>query len=364
MKKIIFYLLLLMVLSFSVTVGATNLTARSFGMGGAFTGLADDLSSILYNPAGLSQSGIVGLDVEVGLLSPDYGEYEDFMKVPNKLDDEYLTEHPAAIIPDFTMEGQAMVGANLGSFGVAYSSNAIGKSEGNGVNEADFTLTNLNTGSLVLGRKMKNPPLKFIDLAYGVNLKLYQMKKHSYIVENDSVHEDDLKGNGYDIDLGFLASVTDRLKFGVQLRNVFSSDVDLKGTRTFYDYVYSPDGGELKEIDEDGSKKDKEKMYRAMRVGASFDVPLIGLTLAADIDNFPLLSETDDDPVYYLGLEKDLFFNGLSLRAGTFSQQKGSNYTTLGLGLNLTGFSLDAAVGSSDSFKSNGTVLLSGSMKF
>src|SRR6056297_1774730 len=47
------------------------MTAKAFSMGGAFNGVADDVRAVLFNPAGLTQSGIVGLQGNGGLSDID-----------------------------------------------------------------------------------------------------------------------------------------------------------------------------------------------------------------------------------------------------------------------------------------------------
>ena len=101
-----------------------------------------------------------------------------------------------------------------------------------------------------------------------------------------------------------------------------------------------------------------------MRVGASFELPVFGTTLAADLENIGPLSESDE-MIYHLGIQQNLFINLISLRAGTYGPEingEDSIYTA-GLGLNLTKLHLDAAVGT-DKSGDNLSGMISGRFKF
>src|SRR6056297_2871602 len=63
------------------------MTAKAFSMGGSFTGVADDVGAVLFNPAGLTQSGIVGLQGSAGVSDVDTGELGEVMDFANKFAD-------------------------------------------------------------------------------------------------------------------------------------------------------------------------------------------------------------------------------------------------------------------------------------
>ncbi len=89
MKKYILIAVLMVQAAFLLAVFDDYIpSARARAMGGAYTGLADDVSSIFFNPAGLSQ---VNYEAQIGftnLYGQDYSEFKSAavgIKLPNKL---------------------------------------------------------------------------------------------------------------------------------------------------------------------------------------------------------------------------------------------------------------------------------------
>ena len=63
-RSVVFVLLMLMPASFAGAQSFETAGARALGMGGAFVGVADDVTAIWWNPAGLATGGFFGLAVE------------------------------------------------------------------------------------------------------------------------------------------------------------------------------------------------------------------------------------------------------------------------------------------------------------
>ncbi len=379
MKKLMVTGLVFLLLSGSVGIaGASDMTAKAYGMGGAFTGIADDLTSVLYNPAGLSQSGFLGLQINFGMATPSYSDFEKLMEIPDYMAnyEDYTDEELQDKFPeDLHIDGQALVGANLKSFGVALNLDNSFEVDSEGTSV--WMKNNATTETMVsFGKKLNSPPLNLGAFSYGFNLKMLRTDYGGYEVDTPSDAEilggsypwtatTTAQGSGFGLDVGVLAKVSDRVTLGAQVRNLWAEDYTISGKKEISEYQPSPDLDNMSWVempDEDFTAT--VSPARVMRVGASFEVPVINATLAADIDNFPLLTNNGEDMVYHLGLEKNLLFNGLSLRAGTFSQQEGSQVYTLGVGFNLYKFHVDMAAASDDGFEDNMSTVMSANMKF
>ncbi len=85
LKKIGFFIIVLslvLLISYEVEAETTleplmsaEALARPYGMGGAFTAVSDDPSALVFNPAGLYQSGRVGFLASGGLVADDVFQY-------------------------------------------------------------------------------------------------------------------------------------------------------------------------------------------------------------------------------------------------------------------------------------------------
>ncbi len=332
-------------------VQAYQLTARSFGMGGAFTAVADDVEAILYNPAGMADSGIVGLDFSTGLTLLNRDELEKLEGIQDNTEFTYI-DNISGVTDDVGLDYQIFFGAKLRSFGLAYNINEQNLLE---YNNGDYRYSNKRVSESIFtyGNELINPPLELGALSYGFNLKIIDIGKNSFDMENET--EKKSKGNGFEVDFGLLAKVTDNFRVGCVVENLLPTDIDLNGEVKEYRY-----DGSAWVIDDKYDYSEEEDFDTNVRLGAVLDVPVVNLKIAADIDN--LLDNNDAGQVLHIGLEKDLFFNLMTLRAGMVTGSA-VNITTLGFGMNLSGFNLDFAVGE-DNKRDDITALLSANMRF
>jgi len=329
------------------------MTAKAFSMGGAFTAVADDVGAVLFNPAGLTQSGIVGFQGNAGVSGVD--QFNNYTKLAELLDEEDIDINDAkeietkfSTLMDSSVGMQAFAGANLKS--VALSGNIKSDytiKEGTNNDEKVFENNNDISAIISYGSKLASTPADITSLAYGFNIKMTQHNyiKYDYnISKNETTNEIVAKGNSIDLDFGVLAKMTDVLKVGAQIENLYSSGYDLE---------------------ENGNMVKSDIMpKRNMIIGASFEIPVIGTTLAADLENIGPVSESDE-MIYHLGVQQNLFLNLISLRAGTYGPEiNGDDSTyTAGIGINLTKLHLDAAVGT-DKSGDNMSGMVSGRFKF
>lgn len=360
---ILFMLFLVFLLGLTGQTLAIDMTARSLGMGGAFTGVADDLSTLLYNPAGLSQSKWGGLRLDAAFMTDGFDKLKDALEAYGNVGADGFNEQALidAIPANLGLEGQVFGAVNIKSLGLGFNNRTTTDFGRENSTSAQVSAKNISEGIVGFSYQLLAPPLEIASLALGANLKLLRAKTIDYAIDSSKGHlvEKTASGSGFDLDLGVLAKVTPLVNVGVQLKNVLSSEYDLAGSTV----VKTHDGSQWNvETNTDFSTKIKNE--RVMRVGAAVFVPVLNLTVAADLDNFPLLTEGEREQVLHLGVEKDILFNGLSLRAGTFNQGKDSRYYTVGLGLNITKLHLDLALGSDDGFDGNINGALAARIKF
>ncbi len=374
-------LTILLVLAVSGLAGATNITAKAFGMGGAFTGIANDVSSVIYNPAGLSQSGYLGFQFNGGFYTPGVDEFDELEDVVSYIDDnEFKAENNPSqtadnvqtVLDKFPSEvkfdGQALLGANFKSFGLAVNvDDKFTADSGN----SSVRVENMATteGIISLGKRLTSPPLNLGTLLFGVNFKVIRTDYAKYKLEYNENNWDNpdqnrtteviADDNSLGVDVGALARVTDLVTIGVQIRNLWAQDYTLKDEAEVYEFNGTSWVGP---ITEKFTKKDSPD--RVMRVGASAYIPVINTTVAADVNNVPLLTEDDRESVVHFGFEKNLFWNGISLRGGTFKPEDSLRVYTVGLGLNLWVFHVDMAAASDDGFDDSVGGVVAANVKF
>ena len=376
MKKLVCVFLLMFLLGVSVTAGAVEefnvseveLNAKAFGMGGAYTGVADDISSIIYNPAGISQSGALGAYGNIGFMVPNLNKIKKLSGLPEYLNDftaESASDILNTIPEDMSLKSQFFFGGNIKSLGAGlniYDNVATNKSG----DTASMSNRITSEGMVSFGKNLTSPFLNIGALSYGVNLKMLKSKNNSYHLVDTSSPTPELtsistKGSGFGMDAGLLLKLTDVIQVGMGIENIIASEYTMKGEEKTSTYdVVTEEWSTVTDSDYTGATI---KHSPKVRAGASLKLPVINATLAADVDNV-FLWDDSEEMTTHLGLEKDLLFNGFSIRAGTFSKADSAPMYTLGLGLNLLTMHVDAAVGFDESLQQTQTFILSGNMTF
>jgi hypothetical protein len=169
---------------------------RQLAMGGAFTGIADDIYGVGWNPGGLSQ-------IEWKEATAFHAEWFEGLSY------DYLGYCQAWKREVETEGGEEAKEVTLGVFGLSgmvFRSDEIDKVDENGTHHDTFNVLNW-VGILSFGRKVRD------DLACGVNLKLLQ-----------ETCDGDATGIGWALDLGILhKTAIEGLHLGICMRNLGSS---------------------------------------------------------------------------------------------------------------------------------------------
>lgn len=340
---------LLIVLIFSIgTAQAQDFGARAYGMGGAFTGIANELPSMIYNPARLSDSAF---QVGVGLGATDLQEISSFH--------EFLDD-PSQFKESARLGLVSLSGVSIAGIGAGFA--------------ADGTLS-VNAGcpqglcadgeymtQILLSMGRKSVSLPIVGLNVGGTVKrldgrrIYYENNLRLASEHTPYYETmiDKRGEGYSLTLGATMGLTKMITVGVAATDVIST-LTWTGTETKTSYTWNPAENDFVVDDETVTDlaKESEKLETVYRAGVSVKPPVLGLTLAGDI--------ASDGTLRY-GVEKNLFFNLLSLRAGQIHVDN-TTTTTFGLGISLGPAHLDAAVGSDDGFDTY-TSMVEASVRF
>ncbi|HMA60946.1 MAG TPA: hypothetical protein VKN64_11725 [Halanaerobiales bacterium] len=358
MKKLAVTLLAVMfMLTFTFNTAATDITAKSYGMGGAYTGLADDATAMLYNPAGLSDSGFMGLQFEFGMGASNIDKMSELIGDIEYFAEDFDVNSPEDIkdinelfndFPIINVDNQIFAGGNFSSFGVGF--NIDNRFDTNKPSDEIINATNITntSGILSISRDLNTDYKEIIGISYGVNIKTLRTDYVEVELVNSATNKKasvaTAKGSGVGLDAGVLVNFTPKLKFGANFKNILAPDYDLEGEKEVYDYLAA-----------EGANTDTSnftKTYspkQSYRLGASLDIPVINGTVVGDIENY-----TDSDKsVIHLGVEKRLMFNGLSLRGGMYNPSDEDPTLTMGLGFNLASLHFDMAIGSNDGFSIN-----------
>jgi|GEM_PF-2688156 len=337
-------LMLFVVFTVAGNGSAQEFGARALSMAGAYTAAANDISSLIYNPAGLTENSF---EIALGVGSASLNELQNFQSI---LANEFEE--------DVTLDLVTLGGVSLGRFGAGVAADGIVEARldcedgAYRCGQAKYMIQFLAGGGIDLGRL----PLGLADLKAGISVGRLDGRRitHSRVEASaDTYHgrTDDLRGKGYTLNFGVTFKATDVVTLGLAAQNV-ASNVTWSGTSTTGVYRKNDDtavGPETKSPVAEYS----EKLPSVYRAGVAIRPPVLSATIAADVAS---------DGTVRVGVEKGLLANALILRAG-YAAGKDEQLTTAGLGIVIGPVHLDLAVGSPDGFKTTKT-LVEGSVRF
>ncbi|MCF8008188.1 MAG: hypothetical protein K9K32_00355 [Halanaerobiales bacterium] len=353
-KYFIVTLILVMIFSFNISTNAYTITAKSYGMGGAYTGLAGDMTAVLYNPAGLNDSGFMGIQFDYGLATSDLAQTDDLIEMIDNLSEDFSTSSTKSfeeidnLLPIIKLNNQLFVGGNFSSFGVGLNLTNRLLIEQENENQLRATSLTNNSGIITISREVDLKIKNIIGLSYGVNIKTLKTNYIDILLDDENLKNEiaTAKGSSLAVDTGILINLTERIKFGVNFKNIIAPSYQLRGEKKEFSY----DTTNEQWLEENISDYQKEYTPKqSYRVGTSIDIPIIDARIVGDLEKY-----TDNDSsVLYLGFEKDIIFNGLTVRSGMISPSDQDPIYTVGLGLNFFSAHLDLALGKSDFLDNN-----------
>ena len=360
MKRVyIFILMLVFLVTFSLSITALELTARSLGMGGTFTGVANDITTVIYNPAGINQVGSMGVNVDGGVRVSNIKELGSIIELISELepgmdldDLDKIKELEENLPEDFKFNSQLFAAGNFRNLGLSL------KLDNNVFVEDDKQMDMKNTlsGIFTYGNEIVAPFLNLGTIAYGVNLKAMGTTYDKYRFEFDAENPDDdlinsarAQGIGYGIDAGLLMKFTNLIQVGVQARDLYTPE-----------YQLTVENGN----DSEGFDFNPVVSEPVLRTGAAVTIPVLNARLAADIDNIVLTGIDEQNFIYHFGIEKHMFFNLLALRAGYIEEDEDTQFYTAGLGINFLTAEVNAAIAADSSLGEDYMLLLSGKIQF
>ncbi|MGM0507759.1 MAG: hypothetical protein ACQERZ_01125 [Fusobacteriota bacterium] len=358
MKKKILGITLLMIFS-TLSFSAGKYGAKAHAMGGAFTAIADDSSALYWNPAGLTQTSLLGLNVNLGgQVNPEeLTQISDFIDTVNELEDEEDSIKKAEKLSELELPENmnarvnGMLSLNLSRFAAgvildnefSINSSRVDRTTSEGSFSIPAGTANnklLAQGLFGSGFEVFDPPV-LGSISLGVTGKyLYAKEDIANVSINDDAndlnittnHSSKDAENGFGADVGALITLSDidilNAKVGVTRRNAYTS----------LDEVNYP-------------SLEKATIYGA---GVTFKFPLINifsLRVAADLEK-----PDNGKEITHVGAEGSL---GLfSLRAGAYGEDisdEDTRIVTGGVGLNLPFLDFNLTADSDDFMSLSGT---------
>ncbi|MFW5789808.1 MAG: hypothetical protein ACOCWE_01015 [Bacillota bacterium] len=330
-------------------ITSADALARSYGMGGAFTAVSDDAAALIFNPAGLYQSGRIGFIVSGGMVADDVFQYGELADSINKFSEDAEKPHEFLynLPEELNLTGQGLLGFKLGSAGAGgnFQARLVGDKDSSG---ATYRYQLLQDGRLGLSGDIFTIPAEVGIASYGLNIRYQRLTRGEYELEMGTDNEDSVQrrwqatDSGFAVDGGLMLQMTPLVKLGVMVENLWAADLDLEANQK--EYSYDDNNGWV--LTNETNRTEVYSPARSSRVGLSARVPVIGTTITADIDNFPILTENKaGDPILYLGFENDMLLSLVTVRGGTYKEADGERVLTAGFGLNFAGGSADVGAG-------------------
>jgi len=358
-KKLYFFLIyiLLLFIAFSlfcqnafaqseVTVGNDfGIGARAMGMGGAFSGIADDYTALHWNPAGLSQIKWMeffgGLSYEKKNTDTEYFGSEDSTFSSNTRPNSF----------GVVLSVPVLRGGLAFAFGADRVQSFDSRLRFKGFNSQSIT-ENYEFGQLYINSLSEESGGIFsysfgsaVDIAPGLSVGGslgFLSGRYKYDLEINADDNDDLDSelegstyidtldsdySGVEAKIGLLGRFVDQLRFGITLSVPLAFQVDEYWTSDV-EHKYD-DGDSESDFDEGNFDYD---IYRPVRFGAGVAIlPISGLILAAD-GTYTDWTQTEYSESPAEDIKSDYFKTNYR---GTYQLRIGAEYTIPNSGLRL-----------------------------
>ncbi|MBI2914820.1 MAG: hypothetical protein HYY08_02730 [Firmicutes bacterium] len=316
--------------------------AKAYAMGGAFVAIADDLSGIYWNPAGLAATNF---EINVSLGGFDLAHFNTFSQ---------LATDPGSWTGSTSLEMVGLAGVGVSGF-------ALGALVDGGANisvpspgEADVSGTYGNELILAGGKKID---IKGFPGDVSVGASARKVSRQAFDLEASvdqgegtrTTVTESYRGTGYLLDVGMMYSAGG-VRLGIVGKNLLGT-LDWSGdTTTEVQSLLDPDDVTTSSI----SSSWTEQPAQLFSAGLSVRSQTLGLLLAASV--------TSTGEVRY-GLQRDMLGSLVSLRLGQIQPLGAPAVTTAGVGINFMGLHTDVAAARSSAFKGY-KLMLTGGISF
>ncbi len=248
MKKlcvILFFVFLLVSLNAqNVNFNLTGAGARAAGMGGAFIGVADDATAVVWNPAGLTQLHHPEASIVTRFINDTY-EWDFYGEKTEESQDHFVLNFISGATPLTFGDTKLVLAAAYQKQIDLYSYSKFVNYEGN---DYEFEGTGgVDSATLGVGA----PILPFVSLGFATNIWMGKYESveieegYSYYFEDN--YEESYSGLNFIfggmIDLNNLENPVP-LRLGVNFRTPFDLKIEYEGIEIetgYYDYEYEGD---------------------------------------------------------------------------------------------------------------------------
>ncbi|MFH0887422.1 MAG: hypothetical protein V1843_04565, partial [bacterium] len=300
--------------------------AKYVGMGSTGIAAATGLPSAYYNPAGIVKGPTAGFDLSLGCMTSDLDKITALMSDPNK----FLTDNVANNV-DMNLRLNTLIGMTVGKIGIS----AVALGSGNFTKAAndkpDSNVTAIEDIMLTFGTTVAELPIPMFTtgLDVGMNLKYIIGQRNIQTFgailgtsSNGTISTG--TGNGFGIDVGAAANVSDIVRVGAVIKDIGStinwSNSDQAATYT----VTGPTAGNLA-LGAKTTSTSSEARSMSYGIGVAAKLPGIGTQVAADLDI------QSNNTYTHFGIEHPLIPMVMVVRLGYVTGADASIFTT-GLG--------------------------------
>lgn len=280
--------------------------ARSFGMGGACVAAVNDATSLYWNPAGLAEVTLVGINLGMGAGTSSLSDLKNLKEAYEAIKNYQIPGQDKMNVPV-----EVSGGANLcliGLVGLGYNSLIKGEVGYDAtVPSPQMTITADGRRDLAFGmaRQIGKAPLGLGELSSGFALKgvtITHVKASKDPATQTVTKEEETTTKAVALDLGLKVKVAKMLTLGLVVKDLGPSQTK----------------------DERAGTTQKGWLEPNLTLGAAFTPPVVGLTVEGDVESNGTLR---------LGVEQSLLL--LAVRAGLVKAPAEELEYRLGLGLNL-----------------------------
>lgn len=340
MKKIaVSIMAIVMVASAAVAMTPASIphgtSAKFAAMGGAGSALVDDVTSAYYNPAGMAKAQSMALKIGAGAATDGLNDMINTLSSAGDPSKFILDNYANAL--DLNGSANVMIGLDIFKTGISFIPAArlnVSKAANSAAGSA--TATVMGEGVVTIGRGVSVPYLG--NLNAGANIKYVADTFGAATVAGATSTTLTTAYTGMGFDLGVQGRVdaipTMPISVGVVYKDIAET---LKGkTSTTTKTIDPATGRVLSETKTPDADLPDQTTPTTFVLGAAAKIPVVGATVAIDLDNVAAAAATQAYSVTHIGIEYPVAMGMVNLRAGTISGgPSGSpiNMTTYGAGI-------------------------------